>query len=1229
MNEELRLALVMNGGVSLAVWIGGATAEIWRLVTTRQNARHPVYERLLEVTGTTARVDVISGTSAGGINGAALALALIHKTDFMDLRRVWTEIGDFRALLRSPMDPINPGSILKGDEFFLPEMQAAFRNLAGDGGEPPLTPDELPLDLKLTATMLSGAQGRNVDDLGVALHDVDYRAYFHFSRKNALGEDDFQGLEAVQKLAKAARSTASFPFAFEPSKVGPTSASHLRTYSHDNMKQTRYVVDGGILDNKPFRGARDAIFDMPHKTKVRRVMAYMNPDPGDGPPFNFGEEKEAPMPAMSSVIAAAVIGIPTSQTIADQLLEIRKHNEEVRARRSNVQTLAVALAGAPQSLLELAARLYRSYRDRRLSATFEQFVFEPLTLAASRDPKRYAELMKRFGRNTHDAMRRQFIAIEGDGWLPDDFDSRDPIGPAGSWGWGMFPVEFAITVAMNLLRLVQSVHERLMLPGTVVGEEWDRIYDGIRKVHAQRKRETRLWRWVVRAHLGALVADRDQDLLDWHRGLCTRLFDITRRSTRRKVCEDVAGEVSRVCATAALAAKKLWMRADDLLDRKIAIRDEDRAEIEAMRELATLLTADPAQLVLADDVDRTLSILLAMEVVEFAFTDHQDMRSDTLIELVQISGNDKSPLGGLDVASKKLRGVQVAHFGAFYKSSWRANDWTYGRLDSSSRVVDVLLNPARLFRQYRVAETERASLLLHEIRNLALANDAASLQLQEQLREDWTAEACDAAITLELGFLDDADARIPDALPQCARVLKRRLHYEIAMEEMGHIAAAVEADQSNGALAAGPGHTLMCRLHRIRAIADVERGFASNAFGEMPVVSSPQTARELVGSGLLADESFRQTELGSDLMTQTFAHTMATTQSTLAAKCAKLGPVATFFKALHLPVFGFYIAATTLAKQSATAAAVIALLLGVGITLVVVSVASKDQPDAVGTLGWAALCAGVLMACAASKRTALWILVPLLVGMAAFALQVENPSLWILVAVLVMVLALFNRLQFPLALAALLLAGYYAHAKSGARPADSPALVLSVVVVLALFVAYWHGTSRRRPEWRVMLQEALRELKGPPGGATTAQRALASVGISALLAIGLFPLGEWVLQAAGASGIGMFGLASASLAVRVLSGTAICLLLTIVSWLLLRAFKVMDRVPQPYRGARLFGLGAIAAGLHGFARGLEFTVPAGVAPVPVAPVFLAFAVMLLVTAVLRLCVGFGKGANPP
>ena len=44
----------------------------------------------------------------------------------------------------------------------------------------------------------------------------------------------------------------------------------------------------------------------------------------------------------------------------------------------------------------------------------------------------------------------------------------------------------------------------------------------------------------------------------------------------------------------------------------------------------------------------------------------------------------------------KLRGVELHHFAAFYKSSWRAWDWMWGRLDGSGWLVHILLDPARI-----------------------------------------------------------------------------------------------------------------------------------------------------------------------------------------------------------------------------------------------------------------------------------------------------------------------------------------------------------------------------------------------------------------------------------------------------------------------------------------------------------------------------------------------------
>ena len=73
----MRLALVLNGGVSLAVWMGGVTAEIDRM----RRAAYPAlmhgggdpvlkrWEHLLERLRVRLIVDVIAGASAGGLNG--------------------------------------------------------------------------------------------------------------------------------------------------------------------------------------------------------------------------------------------------------------------------------------------------------------------------------------------------------------------------------------------------------------------------------------------------------------------------------------------------------------------------------------------------------------------------------------------------------------------------------------------------------------------------------------------------------------------------------------------------------------------------------------------------------------------------------------------------------------------------------------------------------------------------------------------------------------------------------------------------------------------------------------------------------------------------------------------------------------------------------------------------------------------------------------------------------
>jgi len=153
--EELRLALVLNGGVSLAVWMGGTVREMDALVRAdRSGSGLPEgrYAAVLDLARTWASIDVVSGTSAGGVNGALLALSQVNaNADLGMLRDLWAEQGQLDNLLRPPFRG-QPTSLLQGDEYFLPALTRAMSGLTAD-----FEPTHQDVDLMITTTLLGGA----------------------------------------------------------------------------------------------------------------------------------------------------------------------------------------------------------------------------------------------------------------------------------------------------------------------------------------------------------------------------------------------------------------------------------------------------------------------------------------------------------------------------------------------------------------------------------------------------------------------------------------------------------------------------------------------------------------------------------------------------------------------------------------------------------------------------------------------------------------------------------------------------------------------------------------------------------------------------------------------------------------------------------------------------------------------------------------------------------------
>lgn len=118
--KELRLGVVLYGGVSLAVYMNGVVTELWYLLRA---SRHRVdkpgqpaddlcvqrYVALLDALaeapgGRDLRVvvDTIAGTSAGGVNGTVLAKAIVEGADAEVLNRVWIDDADIAKLRDEP-----------------------------------------------------------------------------------------------------------------------------------------------------------------------------------------------------------------------------------------------------------------------------------------------------------------------------------------------------------------------------------------------------------------------------------------------------------------------------------------------------------------------------------------------------------------------------------------------------------------------------------------------------------------------------------------------------------------------------------------------------------------------------------------------------------------------------------------------------------------------------------------------------------------------------------------------------------------------------------------------------------------------------------------------------------------------------------------------------------------------------------------------------------------------
>ncbi|GII10259.1 hypothetical protein Ppa06_40570 [Planomonospora parontospora subsp. parontospora] len=854
--EDIRIAVVMNGGVSLAVWMGGVANEINRLALSSPGARGTrkargartareeceaggeVYRGLLELVGATARVDVITGTSAGGINGAALAYAQVYRADLRPLGRVWADTGSLVRLLRSPASPHRP-SLLRGDGHLLPELAGAFDRLVPAHRRPDryVPPRDRPIDLMITGTLMNGEHVPFHDDFGSPVTEIDSAGMFRFARDAGTRpeEDPFHfSHDVVHRLALAARCTSSFPVAFEPgfAPVGDRGPDGLHPDlgaagarpAVASFAPSRYVLDGGVLLNRPVEPALAAIYRQPAERQVRRLLMYVNPAPAPAGPE---EPARHDSPPELGDVLEALFRLPFEQSVAEELRRIEESNARVRGRRAERPALLGVLDCA------LAARLMPEYaraQTRREAARIHAAAVRAGERAAGwRRDDFEAALAACAG--AHDVVRQVPAGLPGD----------DPA--TADWDWGFEAIEQVGEIAVDVLKRAiwlaplpdRELRRRLR-------ERRRELHDALADLAEARREEEGAWAGRVRS-LPSPPPDprhRRRVLYGWLAGATARTTSDGRPSAAAEAAARRGGIALRIAAVLTGARDDLWRAAGeaggegppgaaDPAGGAVPPQAEgparqpgtSRATVPAaaceagrLRDLLAELapgegTASPAA---------ALRRMLAVGVCRLAVAGEPPEVEQEVV-LQQISARTPNPFGGGE-GPGKLAGAKLGQFGAFYKKSWRVNDWIWGRLDGATRMVQAVLDPARLL-QLGLSPQEA----YRGLRAVAVGGRFAG---ELAARFDGDRER----IERELAFLGagreaggpapvESDGSGPvepggplpvgpggpapgPELTATVLAVARRLHAEILAEELDGLAEAVREDSAAGARQ-GPG----------------------------------------------------------------------------------------------------------------------------------------------------------------------------------------------------------------------------------------------------------------------------------------------------------------------------------------------------------------------------------------------------------------------------------------
>jgi patatin-related protein len=1037
---EVRVALVMTGGVSLAVWIGGVAAELYRAYH-----KDGLYELLLDELRSDITIDVISGASAGGLNGVFLGAALSRNLtvdEFSQLREVWLSTGSIKALLRSPREN-NPPSLMKGDDYFQVQIENVLRGWLRSR-KSALSDLKNGLDVIMTATAISPQIVQRADDLGNVISEPVHRARFHFTADDLAEDPDV----LARQMALAARTSASFPGAFEAAFISigddPDEIDMTGLASFD---RSTWAMDGGVLANKPVSPALDVLRRRTSPRHGRRLLLYVNPDPGQG--AVAVDAKRSSPPTMLSVISNALLTLPSVESIAADITEIKEQNARLAVQRDSRYEIVGELTD--QKLVELATMMYPLWLRKRTYDAIDQRLQNHFNEAGGDLSTPVDDDSSYLWQTLADRLRQVRVEMQ---WLGATFPELPELAGGEKWRFAYQPLEYIASIALDLFRraidllpaasydhsprgddgtteteatrasleglrrTVQAVREALVLLRAVDTDYWSanlkagprppasptiaeegqppavpsdeqrnasdfatRLYQrwpaapdgfaGPEPDNPYRKREFRrrrtMWaRFFLSIEIGFdetrkkdpdidhPTTDAERTAFDWvKRPETHEMDDVRKLRDRLRVRElELARRLTQAlidCGSAVSTAVRI-AEANESPSRPVTVTDSAASASAAserthVEELGRRLTSGQSSGVAkasagATGVDLVAALLRKLFALYIVHSMSEPIdETEVRLDFVQVSANADCPLDASRVApSDKVAGLQLSHFASFYKESWRANDWMWGRLDGAASLVAALVEPSRV-RQLFV-DRDNAFGAFQRVATGEGVQPPLSVADTTELATRWTRAT--PLVNDELAALFGPNPVFrADGLKETHRALVAAFQLLIARDELIVVADSVKNSAHAGANFSPAAQVFTSSVRSARET-------------ESPTVESASTlplkaTRQLLSQCHVGRETLRE-EVGSDALTDT-----ATTAAAVVAAAASgdRGGIKAFrhlFATARNVLLIVYMLAQNAIKRSKTAFALTQLLLVFGAGAIAIKISGGAVPTAVALL---------------------------------------------------------------------------------------------------------------------------------------------------------------------------------------------------------------------------------------------------------------------------------------